>query len=216
MSNHANHVELAAEPRTVIGKKLGALRRAGYVPANVYGPGIEPVPIQVAKKEFQDVAARLTRTTMIDLAISGEREPRLVYLQDVQWQFTRREPFHLDFYAVKHDRSVKSSVRLVQQGEAPIARRSDVMIIQPVSQVHIQARPDDMPESLGVDVTGLTEADQAIHLKDVHLPEGVTLLDNPDEVIVKAQLVRGQAPEAAPAPAAAPAEPVPAGEESVS
>jgi large subunit ribosomal protein L25 len=201
-----HHIDLHAEPRTTVGKHLGALRRSGYVPGNVYGPGMQSIPIQVAAKTFQSIAPHATPTTMINLTIGSEAQSRTVYLQHVQWQFVKHEPFHLDFYAVNLQRNMRSTVQLAFHGEAPAARLADTMLIQPISQVHVEALPEAMPESIPVDLSVLTEVDRAIHARDLTLPKGVTLLDDPDELIARVQLVRGavaEAKEAAAEPAAA-------------
>jgi len=190
-SNMPHQIDLRAEPRTTIRKRLGALRRSGYVPANVYGPGKESVPIQVAAKAFESIARHATPTTMINLTIGSEGQPRTVYLQHVQLQFTKHEPFHLDFYEVNLKRHMRSTIQLAFQGESPAAKLADVMLIRPVTQVHVEALPGAMPESIAVDLSALTEIDQAIHARDLKMPEGVTLLDDPDQLIVRAQLARG-------------------------
>ena len=200
-------IELRAEPRTTVRKGLSALRRSGYVPANVYGPGMESIPIQIEAKDFQSITRQATPTTTINLTIGSEAQPRTVYLQHVQWQFIKHEPLHLDFYAVNLERRMRSTVRLAFRGESPAAKSADVMLLQPVTQVHVEALPKDMPESIDVDLSVLDEVDQAIHARDLKIPEGVTLLDDPDELIARVQLVRGAVEaakeEAAGQPAAA-------------
>jgi len=198
-----HQLELRAEPRTVLRKRLGALRRSGYVPGNVYRPGMASIPVQVEAKAFEHVAAHATPTTMIDLTIGSEKKPRTVYLRAIQWQFTKREPFHLDFYAVNLQQPMRTAVPVVLHGEAPAAKISDQILLQVVPQLHVEALPANMPQAIVVDVSGLADPDQTIHVRDVHLPNGVTLLDNPDELLVKVQRVRGAVEEV---PAAAEAE----------
>src|SRR5207302_1403919 len=108
-----------------------------------------------------------------------------------QRQFTKHEPFHLDFYEVNLKRLMRSTIQLAFHGESPAAKLADVMLIRPVTQVHVEALPDAMPESIAVDLSTLTEVDQGIHARDLKLPEGVILLDDPDQLIVRAQLARG-------------------------
>ena len=201
-----HQIELRAERRTALRKGLGALRRAGYVPGNVYGPGIESTPIQVDVKSFESIVHHATPATMISLTIGSEARPRTVYLQKVQWQFVKHEPFHLDFYAPNLDRPMRSSVPLAFHGESPAAKQSDAMLLHPTTQVHVEALPADLPEAIVVDLSGLTEVDQAIKAGDLHLPPGVTLLDDPDELIAKVQLVPRAEPEVTEVPAAEAAE----------
>jgi large subunit ribosomal protein L25 len=192
----AQQIELHAEPRTTLGKHLGALRRSGCVPGNVYGPAMESIPVQVAAKEFETVAARVTPTTMLHLFIGSEREPRMVYLQNIQWEPVRRQPLHLDFYAVNVKRHMRSAVLLAFHGEAPAAKSADATLLQPVSRVHVAALAESMPESIPVDLSVLTEVDQSIYARDLSLPEGVTLLDDPDELIARVQQARAAVAEA--------------------
>jgi large subunit ribosomal protein L25 len=201
-----HQLELRAEPRTVLRKRLGALRRSGYVPGNVYGPGMASIPVQVDAKAFEHVAAHATPTTMIDLTIGTEKKPRTVYLRNIQWQFTKREPFHLDFYAVNLQQPMRTAIPVVLHGESPAAKMADHMLLQVAPQLHVEALPAKMPEAIVVDVSSLTDADQTIHVRDVRVPEGVTLLDNPDELLVKVQRVRGAVEEVPAAAAEAPAE----------
>ena len=72
---------------------------------------MKSIPIQVEAKAFQSIANQASATTMINLSIGSEPRPRSVYLQHVQWQFTKREPFHLDFYEVNLKRRMRSAVR---------------------------------------------------------------------------------------------------------
>ncbi len=192
----AHQIDLHAEPRNVIGKGLRRLRLSGYVPANVYGPAMESIPIQVESKAFESIANQASPTTMINLTIGSDASPRTVYLQHVQWQFVKRIPFHLDFYEVNLKRHMRSAVRIVFHGESPAAKLANALLLQPVAQLHVEALPDAMPQTIDVDLSNLTEIDQSIHARDLVLPKGVTLLDDPDDLIVRVQLARGAVEEA--------------------
>lgn len=191
----AHQIELRAELRTVIGKGVRALRRSGYVPANVYGPAMKSIPIQVESKAFQSISNKASPTTMINLWVGADPDPRSVYLQKVQWQFVRREPFHLDFYQVDLKRHMRSAVRIVFHGESPASKLANATLLQPVGHVNVEALPDAMPESIAVDLSILVSIDQSIHARDLVLPAGVTLLDNPDDLIARVQLTRGAVEE---------------------
>jgi large subunit ribosomal protein L25 len=196
-----HQIELRAEPRTTVRKRLGELRRSGYVPGNVYGPAMESTPIQVTTKAFESIAPRATPTTAINLFIGSDPEPRMVYLQHVQWQFIKHEPLHLDFYAVNEKRHMRSVVGLTFRGESLAAKISGAKLLQPVAQIHVGALAGAMPESVEVDLSILTELDQSIYARDLKLPEGVTLLDDPAELIARVQLTRGAVSEESEAPA---------------
>jgi large subunit ribosomal protein L25 len=198
-----HEINLQAEPRTTIGKGLGALRRSGYVPANIYGPSRQSVPIQLDAKTVKLVAERITATTMINLTVTSEPRPRTVYLQHVQWQPLKHDALHLDFYEVNLNRTMRSAVRLTFIGESPAAKSATAVLAQPVAQIHVEALPSDMPEAIEVDLSVITEIDGSIHARDLQLPPGVTLIDDPDTLIARVQKIRGAVE--------APAEEAPAG-----
>jgi large subunit ribosomal protein L25 len=195
MQTLPHQIELHAEPRTVIRKRLSVLRRSGYIPANLYGPGMESIPLQVEARAFEKVARHATPTTMINLTVGAESAPRSVYLHHALLRPGVPVPLHLEFYSVPLERPIRAPVEIVVTGDSPAARASDAMLLTPVTQVHIEALPKDMPEAIPVDVSGLVAIDQAIHARDLNLPPGVTLLDDADVVIAKVQPVRARLEE---------------------
>jgi large subunit ribosomal protein L25 len=203
----AHTITLQAEPRTVVGKKVKQLRRDGFVPANVYGDGIESMPVQVEMKALLTALRHATPTTLVDLTVGKAHQRRHVLVRDVQWELLKRIPTHVDFYSVRMDHKIKAAVAIVLRGESPAAKQSDVMLFHPVSQVQVEGKPGDLPEAIEVDVSGLTDVDQTIYARDLQMPHGTTLLDDPDELIVKVQLTKAaigtEAEEAAAADEAA-------------
>jgi large subunit ribosomal protein L25 len=191
----AHTIDLDVQPRSVLGKKVKQLRRAGLVPANVYGHGVESTALQVEAKALEGVLKHATATTLINLKIGDGRRRRSVFVRDIRYSILRHEPEHVDFFAVRMDEPIRAAVPIVFRGEAPAARNADYMLFHPVSAVNVSGLPAELPEALAVDVSGLTEVDQTIHARDLHLPENVHLLDDPDEIIIKVQLVRAAAVE---------------------
>ena len=183
-------VELKAEPREVSGKKVKQLRRQGFVPGNVYGDGMDSIPVQVEVKALENALRHATSTTLVDLTVGKSHLRRHVLVRDVQYELLKRIPTHVDFYAVRMDAKIKASVPLVLRGESPAARESNVILLHPVAAVNVEGKPGDLPEAIEVDVTGLTDVDQTIYARDLPLPHGTTLLDDPEELIVKVQITK--------------------------
>lgn len=191
-------IGLKTELREEVGKgQVKVLRRAGYVPGNVYGGGMTSTAIKVQSKALDEVLRHSSSTTLVDLEI-GSKEQRRCLIRNVQYGLIKREALHVDFFAVNMDSLIRATIHIVTRGESPAARGADAMLLHPVTQVHVEGRPGDLPEEIVLDISGLTEIDQAIHARDLKLPNGVTLLDDPDEIIVKVQLVRGAADSEAP------------------
>ncbi|TAK23363.1 MAG: 50S ribosomal protein L25 [Chloroflexota bacterium] len=186
-------IELSAEPRAEMGKgQVKALRRTGYVPANVYGGVSESMPIKVQAKALDGVLRHSSATTLIDLKV-GSSAIRKCFVRDVRYAPVKGAPLHVDFFAVNMDTRMRAIVQLVLRGESPAARGADVMLLALLSQVHVEGRPGDLPETIEVDVTGIVEVEQAIHVKDLKLPDGVAVLDDPETIVVKAQFMRAAA-----------------------
>lgn len=191
----ADLIELRVERRDTIHRRLNDLRRSGMVPGNVYGPGMESLPIQIDRRSFQNVVASATPSTLINLELDGTGKSQTVLVRDIQWNRLRGEPLHVEFLAVRPNDRVRAAVPVAVRGEAPAAKAQDAMLSQPIHEVHLEGSPADLPNVVEVEVNGLTEVDQAIYARDLRLPPSATLLDNPDEVIVKVQRVRKLVPE---------------------
>jgi large subunit ribosomal protein L25 len=189
-------IELKAEPRAEVGKsQMKVLRRAGYVPGNVYG-GPVSTAIKVESKALAEVLRHSTSTTLISLTVGDKAQPCL--LRKVQYETLKPVAIHVDFYAISMDSSIKATIRIVLRGEAPAARGADAMLLHLMNQAHVEGRPGALPESIEVDISSLTEIDQAIFARDLKLPPGVALLDAPDQIVAKIQHVRGAAETEAP------------------
>jgi large subunit ribosomal protein L25 len=200
----AHTIDLNVEPRSILGKKVKQLRHAGLVPANMYGHGVESTPLQVEAKALEHVLKHGTATTLINLTI-GDGRRRSVLVRDVRYSILRHEPVHVDFFAVRMDEALRVAVPIVFRGEAPAAKNADHMITHPVTSVTISGLPADLPEAIAVDISGLAEADDTIYARDLRLPENVHLVDDPDEIIARVQVVRAAVEPTAPeaeAPAA--------------
>src|SRR5687767_4623666 len=99
----AHTLELTAEPRTLLGKKVKQLRQQGIVPGNLYGHGVESTAVQVDIKALQETLKHSTATTLINLRIGERARPRPVFVRDVRWALLRHVPEHVDFFAVRMD-----------------------------------------------------------------------------------------------------------------
>jgi len=191
----AQALQVTVEPRTVIGKGLSALRRAGYAPANVYGDGAASTPVQIKLKDLEDLLQRVTSTTAIDLTISPSGDARRVFLRTVQRGSVSKVPLHVEFFATRVDHLMRTAIPLVLRGEAPAATNAGITVINPTTHLNVEGRPGDLPSVIEVDISGLTAPDQQILAKDLLLPDNVTLVDDSSALIVRVQRARRSAAE---------------------
>jgi large subunit ribosomal protein L25 len=179
-------LELEVSKRDITGKKVRFLRRQGIVPANVYGHGIDSTAINVDTKSLKHLLTRVGSTDLISLKIDDAKNPLRVLVREVQRDPLNDDLLHVDFYQVRMDEKIKADVPLVFVGEAPVLKKvKNSSVLHLIDSLHIEALPDDLPHSLEVDVSGLEELDSAIHVKDIHLDDKVTLLSDPEQMAVK-------------------------------
>lgn len=189
---------LKADARTILGKKVKTLRRDGLMPANVYGKNQESVALQVQTADFEKIHKEVGDTGLIDLDVKGKVNPVLV--KNLQMNFKSHTPLHADFYLVNMKEKVKAHVPVVVTGEAKAVTEKVGILLQPLSEVEIEALPDHLAENIEVNVEHLAELDQHITVGELKAPEGVEILTAPDQTVVKiAELV---APEPEPEPEA--------------
>jgi large subunit ribosomal protein L25 len=190
---------LAADSRTVIGKKVATLRREGKLPAVVYGHGTASEPVTVDAHEFDMLRRRVGASTLVDLAVDGKKA-RPVIVHGVQVHAVTRRPLHLDLFAVRMTEELTVEVQLVGLGIAP-ATEAGGTLVHPVSSVKVRALPDKLPETLHYDLAALTDYDATITVADIVVPEGVTIQADPTEVIARVlaprveEVVAGEAAE---------------------
>ena len=177
--------ELKTSRRDITGKKVRFLRREGLVPANLYGPGIESVPLQAETAVLKRLLSRVGRNALIALKVDGDKKPRMVMLRDIQRDPLTGNLLHIDLFQVEMTHKVRADVPLLFVGEAPAAKSSRVMLIESLTELHVEALPADLPPHIEVDLSVLEEIDQAIHVRDIAAGDGVEVLTDPDQVIAR-------------------------------
>lgn len=204
---------VTAEPREVVGKSVNSLRRQGILPAVVYGHGKASQPIQLDARVFDELLRHVTRNTLVDLKVgSGRATP--VLLQGIHEHPVRRQPIHVDFYVVKMTEELTVDVPIVHTGESHAADKLGGTLLHLREHVSVRALPADLPHSLELDITTLRDFDAVLHASDLVVPDGVTVLTDPEEPLARVQPPRieeelvaaAEAPGAEAPAAGAPAE----------
>ena len=199
---------LELRPRTLLGKKVGRLRREGQVPAVIFGHG-DSIPVQVDAHTFEQGYRRWGQTTLITLTGIDGDIPALVH--DVTRNPRSGSLVHVDFFRVSLTEETTAEVPLHFIGESRAVKDEQGVLIHPVSTVRIEALPQDIPHRIEVDLSRLATMDDEITIKDLAVDRSkIRLLDDPDELVAKVVPQRAEEEVAPPAPAegeeAAPAE----------
>lgn len=201
---------LTASRREVTGKAVARLRRAGQIPAVSYGHGEPSTSLVVDAHAFEQLRRHVGPNTLIDLAIDGRR-PKPALIHGVQIHPVTRRPLHVDLLLVTMTEELTVDVPLVPVGVAPAVELRGGTLLQLVDTIKVRARADHLPQEIDVPLDRLVDFDTVLHVRDLVVPAGVTVVTDPDEVVAKVAPPRVEAvPEAAPeaaseAPAAEPA-----------
>ena len=183
--NNMEQIELDVAPRQVIGKQVKALRRAGQVPVNLYGRGMEPMALQGDARSVFRVISRTGQSRLIKLNVVGLPQPQMVLAREIQREPITGSLYHVDFMAVSMTERIKVQIQVVLVGESPAAQRGEGVLVHAINNVEIECLPGDLMNVIRVDVSTLDKVDAQITIKDLKVSEGIKILADPDEMVVR-------------------------------
>ena len=182
--NAAARPQLAAKSRTQTGKNVSRLRRAGILPAVVYGHGVPSSNLSVDAHEFELLRKHAGANTLLDLIVDGGKPtPSLVHC--VQVHPVSRRPLHIDLLAVRMTEELTVDVPIVTTGTSALIEREGGTLSHSMETVKVRALPDHLPQSIEISIEGLISFDMVIHARDLPIPADAHLLTDPDEVVVR-------------------------------
>ncbi|MEA2661537.1 MAG: large subunit ribosomal protein [Chloroflexota bacterium] len=212
--------KLVVRPRTVLGKKVGALRREGRLPAVIFGGHAASTPVETDTSTFQKGYRRWGQTTLLSLTgLDGGEVPVLVH--DVSREPRTGSLLHVDFARVSLTEKTHAEVPLHFSGESPAVRTHGGVMVHALSEVRIEAFPQDIPHQIEVDLSKIEQIEDTLYVRDLVVDASkIEILNDGDQVIAKAvapraeeevkpaavaegEAVEGEAAEGEAAPAAA-------------
>jgi large subunit ribosomal protein L25 len=173
---------LTATARTERGTGVARkLRQAGSVPAVIYGHGREPQSLAINTREIDKLLSQISAaSTVIELTVGGTTSKTLI--REIQRHPVKRNIVHVDFQQLVAGEKVTVSVPLRFHGVPEGVRLSGGILEETMHQVHLRVDPAQIPDHIDVDVTGLTIGHN-LHIRDITLPDGVTVLDEPGATV---------------------------------
>ena len=178
-------IVLSASARNRIGKKVKFLRREGKLPAILYGKSMDnPIPVTMDNAETSKIMRQISSSTLVTIDVDGEEHMTLV--RDFQVDPIYGTLQHVDFLVVSMSEKVSTMITVQVEGVAPIIEAEGGLLVTGMEQIEIQALPQDLPGHLSIDVSGLVAFGDTLYVRDVHLPSGVELLTDPDELLIVA------------------------------
>lgn len=181
-------IELAAQLRSVTGKKVKRLRSEGLMPLVVYGRKTESIPIQAATAQVARALAR-SGGQLIALTIEGEDELRMVLARGIQRDFISGAFLHADLYQVDITETVQVEVPLSMVGEAALVSTGEAVLSVVLNSIEIECLPTEIVQSFEVDVSTLVNMEDVLHVRDLTVPDTITVLTDGDEMIARLQYI---------------------------
>lgn len=184
---------LSVTKREERGKATQKLRTDGKIPAVVYGPKQEATPVTIDKIAFDKVFGEAGESSIIKLeGIDGTPE---VLVHDVAFDPVKGGASHVDFYAIEAGKELTTDVPLEFIGEAPAIKLGGTLT-KALHEVEVTCLPSKLPQHIDVDVSTLVDFESQIHVRDLVIPEGVAVSNDPDEVVALVQEVTEEVEEA--------------------
>lgn len=186
----ADTITLVLEPRTVLGKKVNRLRKAGVIPVHLYGRGVESQSLQCDGKTLLGVLTQAGRNTPVTVTISGRDGQELAFVREIQWDPLRGDMVHVDFMRVDIAEAVTAFIPVTLTGESPAVRLVRGAVVQQLREVEVQALPLDMPSEMSADLAMIADPADVIRVSDLAVPDSVTLLSDPEAAIARFEVAR--------------------------
>jgi len=186
-------IVLKATKRNVIGKQVKALRRAGQLPAVIYGRHVEPISISLDAHSAGLVFAKLTSSTLVTIDVEGTEYAALV--REKQRNYIKGVLTHIDFLALDLTEKIRTKVQLAFVGVAPAVKDFSAVLVHRMEAFEVECLPTDLPERINVDISSLKEIGNNIHVREIPLPENVAVLDDGDDIVIIATIAKEETPE---------------------
>ena len=176
--------------RTVKGKKVGAMRREGKLPAVIYGHHFDATPITLDLKETSRVLHGLTASSLVYINLNGKESAALV--REKQRDYLRNTLKHVDFQVVSLTEKIRAKVAITLEGVSPAVKDFNGIIITEMDSVEVEALPQDLPEKITLDLSNLKKIGDHFTVKDIALSDKVHVHASPDDVIVIVTLTKDE------------------------
>jgi large subunit ribosomal protein L25 len=174
--------QLSATPRDGTGKgSARSLRAQGQIPAVIYGHGRAPQSLAIDNRELEKLLSKISaESTVIELSMDGKSARTLI--REIQRHPFKRQILHVDFQELVAGEKVTVRIPIVLNGVPEGVRVDGGILDQTMRELEIEVDPANIPNRVDVDVNALRIGD-SVHVRDIALPEGVTLVGEADSTV---------------------------------
>lgn len=196
----AEEILLTVKPREIVGKQVRALRREGWIPLSVYGAHVQARNMQVEERALRQVLNKAGSNRLIRLD-TGDGGQHVVITREIQREPISGKFWHVDFMEISMTEKMEIDIPTSLQGTPPITKTGEGLLIHGLEAVTVRVLPTDLIPEIVVDVSGLLNLNDALHVSDLKLGDKFEILTNPEEMLakvipVKEEVVATEAPVA--------------------
>lgn len=180
-------LELNAQIRNIIGKKVKTLRNNGLVPAILYGADIKSAPLQVEYKDLEKIYKEAGENTIVKLKVKGGKkneDEQNILIHDIERDPLTEKFIHVDFYAVRMDKLITAHVPLVFEGTSSAVDVDGGVLVKNLMEIEVEALPANLPHEIKIDISMLKTFNDLIYIKDLKIPNDVKILARPEDIVV--------------------------------
>ena len=181
-------VVLKAEKRDVIGKQVKAMRRAGKLPAVIYGRHTDPISVSLDSHTASLVLGRLTSSSLVTIDLNGKEYPALV--REKQRDYIKNRLLHVDFLTVSLTETLRASVAVNLVGVSIAVKDYNAVLVTNLQSLEVESLPGDLPERIDVDISVLARPGDGIRVRDIKVSDKVRLLDDPETMVAVATFAK--------------------------
>ncbi|HET8669237.1 MAG TPA: 50S ribosomal protein L25 [Candidatus Saccharimonadales bacterium] len=181
-------VVLKAEKRDVIGKQVRAMRRAGKLPAVIYGRHTEPIIVSLDAHNASLILGRLTSSSLVTIELDGKEYPALV--REKQRDYIKNRLLHVDFLTVSLTETLRATVAVNLVGLSTAVKDYNAVLVTNLQSLEVESLPADLPERIDVDISVLQRPGDGIRVKDVKVSDKVRVLDDPETMVAVATFAK--------------------------
>lgn len=174
---------LNAKIREIVGNNIQTLRENGLVPAVLYGHKVANINLEIDEIELQKLLAKISESDLIDLIIADKPSVK-VLIHDISYDPLKNTIKHLDFYQVNMKEKITTRIELNFINESPAVKDLGGVLVKTLDAIEVECLPNDLISHIDIDLSFLKEIGSIIRAKDLAIPQSLTLLTDPETVIV--------------------------------
>ena len=178
-------MELVAQKRTILGKKVKSLRKKGVIPGVVFGKNKKSTPIQLKIGDLKKVLKHTSESTLLDLKIAGNKNVK-VLISEIQQHPVNNALLHINFHEINLREKTSAQVPIELVGESPAVKSGKGILIQLMDEIEVECLPTDLPKAIKVDISSLKDINDSVCIKDLKIDRNkIEINHNENDLIAK-------------------------------